>query len=230
MNNFAKENMGKWKSFIDRLEIYEKGMDLFANNNSLVELTPYGKDQRLMLTRSKKMEELVTNEVTKLINDYKSQRFEYDGLIYMMYSVNNSEIIPLYIGKTETVGKSSNLSVNIKDLDSQHPPKRFFARWGDGYAYHIGDLSAVVVNGHNNKYQTPKYLKWAKILFEDFPTNEPKLKIPLKFWCKAWKSSEVGVLDNLGPTNLTFLEYQIIGITSSIFPDHLLNVEGQNRN
>ncbi len=24
MNNFAKENMGKWKSFIDRLEIYEK--------------------------------------------------------------------------------------------------------------------------------------------------------------------------------------------------------------
>ena len=32
MNNFAKENMGKWKSFIDRLEIYEKGMDLFGSS------------------------------------------------------------------------------------------------------------------------------------------------------------------------------------------------------
>ena len=229
MSNFSKENKEKWKSFIGRLQIHEKGTDLFVTNNSIVELTPYGKNQRLMLTRSKTMEYLVINEVMNLIDDYKSQKFEYDGLIYMMYTVKNSEILPLYIGKTETVGKSSNLSVNIKDLDSQYPPKRFFARWGDGYAYHIGDLSAVVVNGHDNKYQAPKYVKWAKMLFEDFPTNEPKLKIPLKFWCKAWKSSEVGVLDNLGPTNLTFLEYQIIGIASSLFPDYLLNVEGQNR-
>jgi hypothetical protein len=103
-------------------------------------------------------------------------------------------VVPLYIGKTETLGKGDgNLSANIKGIDKDTSK---FTRWGDNNAY---------------------------------PSAAPVLQRPVYFWSKAWSSGEVGVLEELGPTKLTFLEYQIIGVASSAFGESLLNREGQNR-
>jgi hypothetical protein len=104
-----------------------------------------------------------------------------------------------------------------------------FARWGDNYQYHIGDLSAVSVHGHVDKYRTYKYQDWAAALFKDFPSDNPMLKRPVYFWCKAWKGEDVGIWQDFGQTRLTFLEYLLIGVASSAFPSLLLNREGQSR-
>jgi hypothetical protein len=104
-----------------------------------------------------------------------------------------------------------------------------FGRWGDNYAYHIGDLSSVVLPGHDATVQTDKYRSWATALFESLNTDRPRLRQPVFFWVKAWRKDDVGIWSEFGPTRLSFLEYLLIGIASSIFPRELLNREGHCR-
>ena len=131
------------------------------------------------------------------------------------------------MAKAETLGKKGgNLSANIKGIKTNTSN---FARWGDNYAYHIGDLSAAVLPGHNQKKVTDKYYDWAGSLFEKHPTDTPILKRQVFFWTKAWSSKNLGPWVEFGPTRLTFLEYLLIGLASSAFGDVLLNREGRNR-
>jgi hypothetical protein len=93
----------------------------------------------------------------------------------------------------------------------------------------MGDLSAAVCPGHPQKSIQDKYVHWAENLFEKRPTKNPKLKRNVLFWMKPWKGTDVGIWKDFGPTNLTFLEYLLIGVGSTIFPETLLNSEGTNR-
>tara|TARA_B100002003_G_scaffold17150_1_gene14222 strand:- start:122 stop:646 length:525 start_codon:yes stop_codon:yes gene_type:complete len=173
------------------------------------------------------MEQMVCSESDKLVDDWENEKDEFDGLIYMMFLRDLSKVLPLYIGKAETIGKRNrNLSANIKNL---HSNTQNFARWGDNYAYHIGDLSAVALPGHDPSKKSRKYLNWAKVLFLEFPTSRPQLKQEVYFWTTAWKKTTVGIWESFGPTRITFLEYLMIGVASSVFPSLLLNREGQNR-
>src|SRR5207247_9596103 len=151
-----------WKKFCRAQRIAETGVPLFdASAEGTVSTVSIGLARpRQVLGRSAEMEALVLRETDKLVEDWKSGRGEYDGLIYLMYTVReHSEVIPLYIGKAETIGKGGgNLSANISKL---HSDKSKFARWGDNYAYHIGDLSAVAVVGHPHDTSTSKYTNWA---------------------------------------------------------------------
>ena len=173
------------------------------------------------------MDELIVSEVRKVIQDYADGQYCYEGLIYLMYKIRGQLVIPLYVGKSEKYGKDGgNLSANIKAIErNQHK----FCRWGYGYAYHMGDLSAVVCTGHPEEKRTQKYKRWADRLFKKYPTVEPKLKAPVHFWIKAWKKGETGIWPEFGPTSLTFLEYLIVGVASDLFPQRLLNDEGTNR-
>lgn len=152
----------------------------------------------------------------------------YDGIIYIMHTRStDGVVIPGYIGKAETLGKApGRLSANLERLETN---TRFFGRWGDNYAYHIGDLSAVVLPGHEITRQIAKYRSWANALFETSPTDRPRLRQPVFFWVKAWKKDDVGIWQEFGPTRLSFLEYLLIGLASAIFPNQILNREGHNR-
>lgn len=218
------------KKFCLAQRITETGVPLFdASAEGVVSTVSIGRAHpRMVLCRSAKMEALVLRETDKLVEDWKSRREEYDGLIYLMYTVReHSDVIPLYIGKAETLGTGGgNLSANLSNL---HRNKSKFARWGDDYAYHIGDLSAAAVVGHPHDKVTTKYTDWASQLFVEFPRQRPKLKRPVYFWAKAWRKCEVGIWEDFGSTRLTFLEYLLIGVASSAYPESLLNREGQNR-
>ena len=77
--------------------------------------------------------------------------------------MDGNHFVPLYIGKTETFGKGDrNLSANVRNLKSDRSK---FARWGDNYAYHIGDLSSCVLPDHSETKRTAKYQAWADTLF-----------------------------------------------------------------
>lgn len=118
---------------------------------------------------------IVRLEVDKLsLQDRASIRLECDSLIQkfiaqrgiriwdhrMMHTRGgDAGVVPCYIGKAETIGKTSGvLSANLMRLTTDTSK---FGHWGDNYAYHIGDLSSVVLTGHDATVQTEKYRSWA---------------------------------------------------------------------
>ena len=218
-----------WNSFCDRFNVAKECVPLFkVGENGVVATRTIGKgaSQRLVLARSTEMEAVVLREVNKLIEDWEQKRHKLDGLIYCMGWKQQEHFIPLYIGKAETFGKGDgNLSANLLNI---HVDRSKFARWGDNYAYHIGDLSACVLTGHSPHKVTRKYSEWSKTLFSATDSAEPSLKQPVYFWAKAWNPAHVGIWEELGPTSLAFLEYLLIGVAGRMSPS-LLNREGIQR-
>jgi hypothetical protein len=218
-----------WRQFCDSQDVKGAWVPLFETTpDGTVNTKIIGQTNiRPVLCRNADMEELVRRECRKLIDDWKAHEAKYDGLIYMMAYEESGEVVPLYIGKTETLGKSGgNLSANIKGIERDTSK---FARWGDNYAYHIGDLSAAVLPGHDASQVSRKYIEWGKALFQDCPSESPVLNRPVFFWAKAWSGNDIGIWEQFGPTRLTFLEYLLVGVSSSAFGGTLLNREGQNR-
>ena len=181
-----------------------------------------GGTARQNLTRSQECEALILSVTDQLVADWTSGARKLDGMLYLMGWKQAGEFVPLYIGKAESTGRGGGLSVNITNL---HTDKSKFARWGDNYAYHIGDLSACVLPGHRDEKKLPKYESWAACLFV---SGTSRLREPVYFWATTWNCSDVGIWEEFGPTPLAFLEYLLIGVASGISPD-LLNREGRSR-
>ena len=215
-----------WIDFCENQKVLKQSVPLFKTDGNQVQLHQHGKDRRLILKRSPEMENMVIAEANKLIKDFETHSHFYDGVIYMMFLHQDDQIVPLYIGKSEKFGKKGNLSANIKGIS---PTQSFFARWGYGYAYHMGDLSAWVCPEHQEKKKSPKYERWAKKIFKDFPSRQPTLREPVFFWMKAWSKTDIGIWREYGATPLSFLEYLLIGVAGALFPNDLLNEEGIGR-
>ena len=213
-----------WLKFCDRFKIAESSVSLFETGSGVVSTKKIGlKSPRSVLCRSAAMESMLLAEASKAIADLHEGRGNIDGVIYMMLKIDRGAVIPLYIGKAGTVGKTEGkLSANMENLTRDRGK---FCRWGDNYAYHVGDLSAVVL-GHSGDKQVEKYRRWADALFVSYPTDTPILKEDIRFWCTAWSSKKIGIWEDFGPVGLKFLEYLLIGVAGTIFPQHLLNSEG----
>jgi hypothetical protein len=208
-----------WQEWTDRYIDTEDPIPLFeTDNNQVAQYKNYGKDDRRILKRSERMEERVRNEGRKVINDWETADDTYDGLIYLMYWLDEGDIVPLYVGKAGKYGRDGEgLSANLQGLQGASTGK--FARWGDGHYYHIGNLSAIVFD--HDKNQKQKYKKWANRLFEE----GKQLRQPTYFWAKAWRQDDVGLYHDF-EVPLEQLEYQIIGLVSDLYPGRLLNDEG----
>ena len=218
-----------WDRWCKEQKIAEQGVPLFECDDQLIVQTKtIGlKSKRPVLCRHQDMEHMVVKQVALLTTDWQDGIHDFDGLIYVMFARADNAVTPLYIGKAETFGKGEgNLSVNLRNV---HTDRSKFARWGDNYQYHVGDLSAVVLEGHAADKISPKYKKWGKALFEDLERRSLKLRQPMYFWAKAWKPADRGIWTEMNPTRLTFLEYLLIGVASTAFPNTLLNNEGHNR-
>lgn len=215
-----------WKDFCTLHSIEDYGVHLFETNDSVVQTKRYGVDQRLILKRSLDMESIVIEQVNLVLKDYHNSNTVYDGLIYMMFWKHLGIITPLYIGKSEKIGRSGSLSANIVNIEKN---KHYFCRWGDNYAYHIGDLSANTLTDYPSSRTINKYKKWSEKLFIQSPCEQPILRHDTFFWIKAWTKEDISIWQEYGATSLTFLEYLLIGVASDIFPDSLLNTDGVNR-
>jgi hypothetical protein len=221
--------LGLWNRWCSEQLVIEQAVPLFSCDESLVVRTRMigSSSKRPVLCRHENMEKLVLNQVNLLNGDWSEGFHDYDGLIYLMFVKVDENVVPLYIGKAETFGKGDrNLSVNLRNI---HTDRSKFARWGDNYQYHIGDLSAAVLSGHASGKVSPKYEKWARALFEDLEQQSLRLRKPVYFWTKAWKPTDRGIWAEMNPTRLTFLEYLLIGVASAAFGMTLLNNEGHNR-
>lgn len=219
-----------WNRWCETQNVLKESVPLFdCDHENRVRTRVIGNTaRRPILCRHADMDALIVAQTEMLVEDWRTKRHEFDGLIYMMFrQTDDQKALPLYIGKAETLGKGDgNLSANLLRLAADRSK---FARWGDNYQYHIGDLSAACLHGHAIEKISPKYARWASVLFEDAPCENPRLRHPLRFWAKAWKSTDVGIWSEMNPTRLTFLEYLLIGVASATFGTTLLNSEGRNR-
>lgn len=222
---------GIWKNFCDRFQIVGTCVPLFEEDSAgNVKTREIGeKPRRPVLQRSQAMESMIVRIAQQLIDDYNNRphgKREFDGMLYIMGWKEDERFLPLYVGKTETLGRKDDggLSENIRGLPKSRS-KMKFARWGDNYQYHIGDLSSwVLPEGHQaHQKKQRKYKLWADTLFEP---KSRRLKRPTYFWATAWKPTETSVWEELGPTTLAVSEYLVIGLAGKISTKHLLNRDG----
>ena len=95
-----------WNEFCSTHNIATTKVPLFETSSVLaVKTKQIGKPTlRSILCRSPEMDTLIRTECAKLIEDWKQKTFAYDGLIYMMLIEDPEGVVPLYIGKAETIG------------------------------------------------------------------------------------------------------------------------------
>ena len=218
-----------WSEFCISHSIFHRSVPLFdADETGRVFTLPFGVDGRLLLQKSHQMRDLIITTVERVLLDPWPNGEMLEGIIYMMlWHEEPDQVIPLYIGRAGKHGKSGgNISANLLNIRNN---ANKFARWGSGYAYHIGDLSAASCIGHLPSRITPKYVKWANRLFQDAPCEQPMLYRPTYFWTTAWGPFSQSIWLEYGPTSLSFQEYLLIGVASDLFPGFLLNDEGVNK-
>jgi hypothetical protein len=164
-----------------------KDHNLFALNSDgslQVREKIYGDRTIKLLSRTTEMDCLIQTEGHKLINSFKAHVQTWQGVIYFTYSIDmypETTRVLNYIGISHKVGKNHNLNQNLKDLNAKDP--KFFLRWGDDIARHIGGLSNALF--HNGFPIEPKYQRWANLLFMD-RAGEKVLKEPIYFCMQAW--------------------------------------------
>jgi hypothetical protein len=215
--------LGLWDAFCTHHALADSAVPLFAESGGTVVTSAHRHDHRVLLRRSDAMEAFVIREVSSVLAPTSSS----DGVLYLMLWLDGRLVLPLYIGKAGRYGRSGGVvSANLLAIDRNSGK---FARWGSNYAYHIGDLSAAVCPGHASSKITPKYRRWAERLFVETPSERPRLRRPVLFWCTAWSPASRSIWTEFGATSLAFEEYLLIGVASLLFPKTLLNTEGVNR-
>jgi hypothetical protein len=133
--DWGRSRLALWRSFCQRYRVSEESVPLFECDESGFVLTKeIGISRRRnILQRSSAMEALMRKEAEKVTKDHKAATGLYDGIIYMMHiKGDDGGVVPYYVGKSETRGKTSGvLSVNLERLATDTSK---FGRWGDNYA------------------------------------------------------------------------------------------------
>lgn len=228
LRNVAAEDVVQaiWDKFCARFSVAASCVPLFATDgDACAETKKIGRQRpRWVLARSPECERMILSVTDELVEDHEQGVREFDGMLYITGWKEDGQFIPRYIGKSETVGRNGDnkLSENLRRL---HNDKMEFARWGDNYAYHIGELSACVLSGHDAHPKRKNYEAWARTLFEP---ETKKLKRPTFFWACPWKPSQIGIWEELGSTPLAVQEYLLIEVAAKVSPC-LLNGEGLSR-
>ena len=205
-NEWLKSNRGF--SFVP---LFETDVDslLVQTKSKIVNQT-----ERRLIKRSTLMEDAIIDTIESNINDPR-----WEGIIYVMGTGDLDNFIPLYIGKADKKGVKNELSANIKNIRKNY---HMFARWGDGLAYHIGDLSQALFKFEGYKKPSKKYERWAESLFTSY--DPPTLKRSVNFYVCPWFEGQVGLSGLSG--SLPAIEKEMIAIASFHYSDSLLNKDG----
>jgi hypothetical protein len=216
-----------WDRWISEYMDLSNPVPLFeTDSEGVVQIKQHGRDSRPILKRSRQMESLLSTEGRKVVDDWQGSDDTYEGVIYIMYTLDRDELVPLYVGKAGKYGRDGErLSANLKNIRTN---RNKFARWGDGYAYHLGELSAVVLDHQGdpevNRSRDPKrkYQSWADAMFIE---GTRQLKQPVYLWARAWRYDDTGPFYGF-ETSLEALEYNLINLGSDLYPEKVLNSEG----
>ena len=223
-----------WDRFCARFDIYGNCVPLFeltGAGNAAVKTkgvkskkTGATKDKPY-LVRSQQCDEMILSVTDRLVDDWVSGVKRFDGMLYMMGWKQSGSPFLCTSARRRAIYRNGGRKYRPTSRDCIATEENSHA-WGDGYQYHIGDLSACVLPGHDeDTKRVRKYQSWADCLFVHGTT---KLREPVYFWATEWDRSQVGIWEEIGPTSLSFLEYLLIGVAGDVSPS-LLNREGLSR-
>jgi hypothetical protein len=104
-SDWHRSRLELWNSFCQAYGVVEHSVPLFeCDQDHFVQTKEVGKSRpRKVLRSSAAMEALMRREVTTVVDDHKNGTGLYDGIIYIMRTLDTDGIIvPRYIGKSET--------------------------------------------------------------------------------------------------------------------------------
>lgn len=189
---------------------------LFDTYPDLVIRTHERGSGKRLLRRSAEME----RAIIELVEDGLTQP-SWRGLLYVMAWGSRERLRPLYIGKAARFGKKpGKLSANLANLAADRGK---FARWGDGNAYHVGDLSQAVFRWRSYKEPGQKYERWAEMLLAS--RDPPRLREPTYLLIVPWHDGQRGCQG--APCTLEEAEDLAIDLAIEEFEDVVLNVQGE---
>ena len=205
-----EEELEMWNEFMDSIIGGDHKPLLETKNNKPI-FKKFGKNQqRERFVHGKKVEE----QIKTIVRDVMDKKNKHAGVVYFMYTLQDDNIIPLYIGKSEFTGRTRSLSANVASS-----PTGPFLRWGCRQAYHMGDLHEA----YTNKEGTPKYKDWVDAIFDDkgelkqevylHVHSFEKMKTPFFYW----------------DLSVAQAENTMITWAGRLFPDTLLNRDGKSR-
>ncbi|WP_243700505.1 hypothetical protein [Halorussus pelagicus] len=180
-------------------------------------------NEKERLKRSAQIDTRIRQEGKRCVHENGIRESGHDGLLYVMYQLDApasdatpADIIPRYIGKTESYGKKRELNSNLEEIAYEWNGTRSFARWGDGDDWHVGELSMAFTNEDDKKAH------WKDALFEP---ESRKLTQQTYLWIRAWSSD-----DDVGPygvpATVAEVEPLLIGLAHRAYPEQLLNKDG----
>lgn len=145
---------------------------------------------------------------------------DWHGYLYIMGIGEKEAFTPLYVGKAEKLGKSNNLSANLKNIRTNHG---FFGRWGYNTDYHVGDLSHALFEFKAYRDPAKKYRRWAQALFQTF--DPPRLREPVFVYLAPWFTCSRGPSGLMG--SVPAAEKEVIALASALQGERLLNTDGR---
>lgn len=179
------------------------------------QLTPrFSNRAGVVMQRSPELSQKLKSIRTAVQKEFKaSGKLAIDGICYLVYRETElREVEPLYVGISQTIGKSGSLSVLFTGG---------WLRFGEGIESkgHIGNLNA------NFAGRPDVYANWRKALFCSGP--KPKLKKPVFVDVQEWSTNSQSIWPKLGHVPL-FLEegIRIWLLQLAGYGERLLNRDG----
>ena len=134
--DWSRSRLDLWRSFCQRYRVGEESVPLFECDESGFVLSKEigTARRRKILQRSSAMEALMRREAKTAAEDHKAAIGLYDGIIYLMHTRgSDGGVVSCYIGKAETVGKTSGvLSANLMRIATDTSK---FGRWASRIAW-----------------------------------------------------------------------------------------------
>ena len=186
---------------------------LFAEEDGRVLVLP--REEKRLLQRHPDFEALMIRTVEDGL-----KQDDWLGFVYVMHWPDGAGIVPLYIGMARREGRKHPLSANIANIRTN---KNKFGRWGDGRAYHIGDLSHALFEFESYKGVDPRYVRWIERLFTD--PQSLVLRRPVRIALVSWHAGDIGPHGR--QVNVRTLEQQLILLAQSHHSDRLLNQDDE---
>lgn len=153
----------------------------WTDDNLVVKLWTSDIQKRKILRRSEEMENAIVRAVENGLDGARNEAWQ--GLMYVMGKGNFPEFIPLFIGYTEKWGRSDRTKISA-NIDQIRTNTQKFARWGNGKAYHIGELSQELFRWGAYSEPEAKKREWAQAMFETY--DPPRLKEPVYLCIIPW--------------------------------------------
>lgn len=141
------------------------------------------------------------------------KEMELIGIIYFMYTLDEGEMIPKYVGlsRLNGVDDEEELNWNFQNVTADG----VYARWGYGKSQHLGELSCAMWPDEYPWDPERKYRRWKDELF----FKERILREPVYIEVVPWLRDD-----------LIFAETNLIQVLSTLYGDELLNQHHSREN